>query len=64
MFKLLKRFGLSLISDREWDPDLTKLIGLAMVVAGVVGWFQGNDPTFVIGFGSGLIASGKFSKEG
>lgn len=55
----------ALFTDRDWDADLTKVVGFAVIVVALVGWFvKGNDPTVVLGFGSALIASGKFSKEG
>ena len=54
----------SLITDGEWDPDLVKVAGLALIVVGVVGWFMGRDPAYMLGFGSALAASGKFSKQG
>lgn len=61
MFKQIK----SIFTDREWDADLTKIVGFAVVVVGLVGFFMGkNDFQWVIAFGSGLIATGKFSKEG
>lgn len=58
------KFIRSLFTDGEWDGDLVKVAGFALIVAGVVGWFMGRDPAFVIGFGAALAASGKFSKQG
>lgn len=56
---------LSLFTDREWDFDITKVLGFGIVVAGLVGFYLGKaDFQWVIAFGSGLIATGKFSKEG
>lgn len=61
MLKFLK----SIFTDRDWDGDATKLFGFGIVVAGLVGFFMGkSDFQWVVLFGSGLIASGKFSKEG
>lgn len=55
----------SLFTDREWDTDLTKILGFIVVIAGLVGFFLGkNDFQWIVMFGSGLIATGKFSKEG
>ena len=55
----------SLFTDREWDTDLTKVLGFIVVIAGLVGFFLGkNDFQWIVMFGSGLIATGKFSKEG
>lgn len=61
MIKAIK----SLFTDKEWDLDATKLFGFCLVVAGIVGWWLGKDNfQWVIGFGAGLISTGKFSKEG
>jgi len=60
MGKILK----SLLTDGEWDPDITKVLGLALVIVGVVGWFMGRDPAFIVGFGAAMAASGKFSPQG
>jgi hypothetical protein len=63
--KKKKNWFTSLFSDREWDFDLTKVLGFAIVVAGIVGFFLGKDNfQWIVMFGSGLIATGKFSKEG
>ncbi|DBA35010.1 TPA_asm: hypothetical protein vir526_00045 [Caudoviricetes sp. vir526] len=60
MVKVLK----SLLTDGEWDPDITKVLGLVLVIVGVVGWFMGRDPAFIVGFGAAMAASGKFSSQG
>lgn len=61
MIKAIK----AMFTDREWDADVTKIIGFAVIVAGLVGFFMGKSEfQWVIAFGSGLIATGKFSKEG
>ena len=60
-----KNLFTSLFSDREWDTDITKVLGFGIIVSGLVGFFLGkSDFQWVIAFGSGLIATGKFSKEG
>lgn len=60
-----KNWLTSLFSDKEWDLDLAKVLGFVIVVAGLVGFFLGkSDFQWVVAFGSGLIATGKFSKEG
>lgn len=60
-----KNWLTSLFTDREWDTDLTKVLGFIVVMAGLVGFFLGkNDFQWIVMFGSGLIATGKFSKEG
>ena len=58
------KFIKSLFTDGEWDGDLVKVAGFALIVAGVVGWYMGRDPAFIVGFGAALAASGKFSKLG
>ena len=61
----MKQFIKSLFTDGEWDGDVTKVFGVLMICAGVAGWlWKGYEPAFIIGFGSALAASGKFSKEG
>lgn len=55
----------SMFTDREWDADITKITGFALIVVGVVGFFiQKENFQWVMTFGAGLLASGKFSKEG
>ena len=58
------KFIRSLFTDGEWDGDIVKVMGFALMLAGVVGWFFGHDPAFVIGTGAALAATGKFSKQG
>ena len=60
----MKKFIQSLFTDGNWDGDATKLFGIALIIAGVVGWFMGRDPVFIVGFGAALAASGKFSSQG
>lgn len=60
-----KNWLTSLFTDRDWDLDLAKVVGFVIVVAGIVGFFLGkSDFQWIVAFGSGLIATGKFSKEG
>ena len=58
------KFCKSLLTDGEWDGDVTKVFGVLLIIAGMVCWFLGRDPAYVIGFGAALAASGKFSKQG
>lgn len=60
----MKKFFRSLFTDGSWDGDATKVLGVMLIIAGVVGWFMGRDPAFIIGFGAALAASGKFSAQG
>jgi FtsH-binding integral membrane protein len=60
-----KNWLTSLFTDKDWDFDITKVLGFGIVVAGLVGFFlEKSDFQWIIAFGSGLIATGKFSKEG
>ena len=52
------KFIKSLFTDGEWDGDLVKVMGFALIVTGVVGWFLGKDPAFIVGFGAALAATG------
>jgi len=64
-FARIGKFLLSLITDIQWDGDPAKVFGLAMIICGVVGFFlKMPDFQWVIGFGAGLIGSGKFSAQG
>lgn len=58
------KFFKSLFTDGEWDGDIVKVMGATLIIVGVVGWFLGKDPAFIVGFGAALAASGKFSKQG
>lgn len=52
----MKDFFKSLFTDREWDADITKIIGFVCIVCGVVGFFMAkSDFQWVIGFGAGLL---------
>ena len=58
------QFFKSLFTDKDFDGDATKVLGIMLIIAGVVGWFMGHDPAFIVGFGAALAASGKFSDQG
>lgn len=60
-----KNWLTSLFTDKEWDLDLAKVLGFVIVAAGIVGFFLGKpDFQWLVSMGAGLIATGKFSKEG
>lgn len=59
-----KGFLKSLVTDKEWDGDPTKVAGWVLVTCGVIGWFAGKDPTIIFAFGGGLLGLGKFSQQG
>lgn len=61
----MKKFISSLFTDGEWDGDLTKVFGGILIIVGLLGWLIfDRDPAFIVGFGSALAASGKFSAQG
>lgn len=56
---------MSLFTDHDWDADATKVFGIGLIVCGVIGFFQElPDFAYLLTFGAGLVATGKFSKEG
>ena len=58
------RFLLSLVTDKEWDGDGAKFFGLALIVAGVVGFFLSRAGfEWLIGFGATMIGTGKWAEE-
>lgn len=38
-----KNWLASLFTDKEWDCDITKVLGFGIVVAGIVGFFLGKS---------------------
>ena len=53
-----KNWLTSLLSDKDWDLDLAKVVGLVVVGCGITGFFLGKDEGIVmamLGFGSGLL---------
>ncbi len=61
MFKQFK----SLFTDKDWDADAAKVFGVSLILAGAVGWWFGkSDFQWIIGFGAGLVSTGKFSAQG
>lgn len=58
------KFIKSLVTDKDWDGDGAKFFGIALIIAGLVGFFQGKpDFQWVIGFGAGMIGTGKWAEE-
>lgn len=46
----------SLFSDKEWDFDLSKVVGFGAVVCGIVGFFLAKDGfQWLLTFGVGLL---------
>lgn len=65
MIKLIFKFFKSLFTDGNWDGDATKVFGVTMIICGAVGFFlEKPDYQWIMGFGSTLIATGKFSSQG
>lgn len=61
----MKQFFKSLFTDAEWDGDVVKVFGVILVICGIVGFFLAiPEWQWIIGFGSTLIATGKFSIKG
>lgn len=49
-------FFKSLFTDKEWDFDLSKVVGFGAVVCGVVGFFLAKDGfQWLLTFGVGLL---------
>lgn len=58
------KFLVSLVTDKDWDGDAAKFFGLALIVAGLVGFFLGRSEfQWVIGFGAGMIGTGKWAEK-
>lgn len=50
----------SLLSDQDWDADLTKVAGVVLMAIGVVGWWYGKaDFQWIVGVGAGMASTGK-----
>jgi len=63
VLKVLKFFH-SLVTDKDWDGDTAKFFGLMLLGVGVYGFIrQIPDFQWVIGFGAGMIGTGKWSEE-
>lgn len=61
----MKQFFKSLFTDGEWDGDVVKVFGVILIVCGIVGFFLAiPEWQWIIGFGSTLVATGKFSIKG
>lgn len=59
-----KNWFKSLFTDKEWDFDLSKVVGFCAVVCGIVGFFMAKDGfQWLLTFGVGLLGW-KASVEG
>lgn len=51
-----KNWFKSLFTDKEWDFDLSKVVGFGCVVVGIVGFFMAKDNfQFIFLAGCGLL---------
>ena len=63
-FQKILKFLASLVTDRDWDGDAAKVFGLALISAGVVGFFYSKpDFQWVIITGASMVGTGKWSEE-
>ena len=61
----MKQFFKSLFTDGEWDGDVVKVFGVILIICGIVGFFLAiPEWQWIIGFGSTLVATCKFSIKG
>lgn len=64
ILKILKQIA-SLFTDNEWDADIVKVCGFALIVVGLIGWWCGkSDFQWVVLIGGTMISTGKFSVLG
>lgn len=57
-----KNWFTSLFTDKDWDFDLSKVLGFACVVCGIVGFFMNKETANflgMLGFGAGLLGINK-----
>lgn len=55
----------SLFTDADWDFDITKVLGFALVIIGLIGYFKAfPDFKWFVVTGCTMIVSGKFSQQG
>lgn len=59
-----KNWFTSLFTDRDWDTDISKVVGFIFTVVGIVGFFLKIDNfEWIVGAGVSLLLTGKL-KEG
>lgn len=64
ILKMLKQFA-SVFTDKDWDADAVKIFGVALILAGLWGWWNAkSDFQWVVGFGCSMVVSGKISTQG
>lgn len=57
-----KNWFTSLFTDKDWDFDLSKVLGFFCIACGMVGFFMNKDNASVLGilgFGSALLGINK-----
>lgn len=56
MAEKIKKGLKSLFTDSEWDYDVSKITGIAIIIFGcVLAWKEKESAVAVIGFGAGLL---------
>lgn len=54
--KKLKEIIKSMFTDKDWDADLSKIVGFILIIISIVGFFkQLSEWQWLLGFGAGLI---------
>jgi len=55
----------ALFTDKDFDADITKVGGFALMICGTVGFFLAlPEWSIMLGIGSAMCGIGKISKEG
>lgn len=57
-----KNWLTSLFTDKDWDLDLSKVVGFIVIGCGIAGFFMNKDEGIVmamLGFGAGLLGIAK-----
>lgn len=52
----------SLFTDKDWDLDLSKVVGFIVIGCGIAGFFMNKDEGIImamLGFGAGLLGIAK-----
>lgn len=54
--KKLKEVIKSMFTDKDWDADMSKIVGFILIIISIVGFFkQLSEWQWLLGFGAGLI---------